>query len=588
MIQFIEQVTVVLSIALLHRYILRFCGADGYKRQFAIGVLFGVMCIFVMSVPVMPVEGVIFDARSLVLGLSGIFSGVIGAIATATIAIVYRIFISGEGYLLGISFILICALSSLLYSRLIHLKKLKVSFTHLLVYGFLLHTAELCLITLLPNDMSSSVLSSVIVPFYLILVPGIILLGLLLRDNERTVQLASDLAKKTRETLDAQQKSDALLYNLKQKQNLIDDHAIYSETDIKGNITFVNRLFCEISGYSEAELIGQNHRILNSREHPRSLFSDLWRTIRSGRTWRGDLKNHRKDGEAYWVKSTISPRLDINGNIIGYASIRTDVTEDIKRESEATEAKNEALEANAAKSRFIATMSHELRTPLNAIIGFSDIIKMEAFGSIGNEKYKEYIEDINASGNHLKQMVDDILDLTRLDLKSFEFKSESWDVTSATREVVSRFQHLAEGSGIKFKFSASEDFPKSLYTDRKVLIHILNNLISNSVKASRKNGEISVRWESRENHFALIVSDTGCGMSPETLEQLGQPFVSHKGEYLARSNDEGIGLGFYITKSMVEARGGEVKVKSAINEGTTVELIYPKEVFATQPAKAIN
>lgn len=150
----------------------------------------------------------------------------------------------------------------------------------------------------------------------------------------------------------------------------LDEHAIVSVTDIKGNITYANDKFCSISGYSREELIGANHRLLKSDEHSPDFYRELWRTIASGNVWNGEIKNRKKRGGHYWVTSTIVPFLNADGKPFQYVAIRTDITAEKKKELELAKAHEAAEAANTAKSEFLATMSHEIRTPMTGVIGF--------------------------------------------------------------------------------------------------------------------------------------------------------------------------------------------------------------------------
>lgn len=580
-VELVKGVALLLALALLHKYILRFSRGFTTLSNMLSGFLFGGMCIVVMSVPLVLSPGVIFNPRSVILGMSGLFAGVPGAVICAAFAGGYRFILGGDGMQIGIATIVMCAAAGLLFRYLVQRRWVDTSPLTLLAFGFLIHLGEVALFTQLPPPIARHVLSTVAVPLILTFTPAVLLLGLLLRDNERAIRLSAELKAQKDKAIHARDELAAALTTLRHKQELIDRHAIFSETDKQGKIVTINDLFCEISGYSRGQLIGQDHRILNSGHHPKDFFADMWRTISTGNVWRGDIKNRRADGSEYWVKSTILPVRDESGAVSGYASIRTDITEDRQRQKMAEDARNEANEANAAKSNFIATMSHELRTPLNAIIGFSEMMRHEAFGPIGHDKYREYLDDIFNSGQALKGMVDDILDITKLDLRTYEFHDETYDPVQYSREIARRFLPGTSAKEITIAVEASDDFPATLTLDKKVQQHVLNNLLSNAIKFTPDGGTIRVAW-SVEHGGSIVctVSDTGTGMPEETLSKLGEPFLVTENPNVSKRADEGVGLGFYITKSLVEARGGTVEVRSALNEGTEVRLVFPIEVMA--------
>lgn len=552
----------LLALALFHKYTLQFANANRRLSHALTGLLFGSLCVVVMSIPLEVGPGIFFDPRSVILSLAGLFSGLIGSVIAASMAAAYRIWLGGSGMHVGITVIVMCTLAGLAFRYLVHKKIATISATSLLAFGLLVHLFGLAIFMELPPRIADVVMSDLALPILLFFSCGVLILGLLLRDNENTRLLNAELSKN--------------LAVLQHKQNLIDEHAIFSETDKHGRIVAANDLFCSISGYAREELIGRDHRLLNSKHHGRDFFEGMWTEITAGRPWSGVIKNQRKDGSEYWVKSTILPAKNDKGDITGYASIRTDFTEDRLREKEMETARNTALEANAAKSNFIATMSHELRTPLNAIIGFSDMMKQEAFGPLGNDKYREYIDDIRYSAGALKTMVEDILDMAKIDLATYQFSNENFDVVSYSEEIVRRFTPDLQVKKIQPTINVSANFPRTLCGDKKVQLHIFNNLISNAIKFTPQGGTIDIDWSlSDDGKIMCSISDTGSGISPQILEKLGQPFISTDNPHQAKDDKEGVGLGFYISKSLVEARGGHVKVASVLGKGTRVSLIYP-------------
>lgn len=583
MIELIKGVALLLSIALLHRYVIQIFQVKTTNQQLACGLLFGGMCIVVMTTPLEIIPGVIFDSRSVVLSMAGLFSGVVGSLVAATIAGTYRAWLGGAGAPVGVGVVIICTFAGLVYRKACSRGLVSLSPLSLLFFGVIVHLMVIGLFTFLPAGVAEKVMDSIAIPLLITFTPGVMLLGLLLSDNEKAVETQTNLKSRTRQALHAENTAQNALAEIQQKQGLIDEHAIFSQSDENGIIVSVNNKFCDVSGYSREELIGQKYHLLNSGEHSKAFFDGMWEIITSGKTWRGEIKNIRKDASAYWVKSTICPIFDKKQHISGYATIETDISEDVQRQQEAVQARNEALEANAAKSRFIATMSHELRTPLNAIIGFADLINSESFGPIQNKKYAEYILDIHKSGEVLRGLIDDILDIARFDFNTYEFSDALFDMADMASEITDRFKVLSEPSGINVVFFASPDFPKEVNADRKALNHILNNLISNALKASSAGDKITVSLCVQDNEFVLSVEDTGRGMTPAMLVRLGEPFVREKDEYLANSDSEGIGLGFYITRSLVEARGGRVEVDSDVGKGTKVRAIYPRKVFEVSP-----
>ena len=228
---------------------------------------------------------------------------------------------------------------------------------------------------------------------YLYFLPPLILMVLVLiawvyRKYSQNRLLLRDLKQ---EITKGQQTEELLAAKARQlvfQQSALDEHAIVSITDIRGNIIYANEKFEQISQYSQDELIGQNHRIIKSDFHPDSFFTTMWKTIAGGNVWHGQIRNQAKDGSPYWVETTIRPYLNEQGKPEQYIAIRTDIThlkamevkqKEVNRllaeEKDLTvQERNKADKANKAKSEFLSSMSHELRTPLNAILGFSQLL----------------------------------------------------------------------------------------------------------------------------------------------------------------------------------------------------------------------
>jgi len=229
--------------------------------------------------------------------------------------------------------------------------------------------------------------------------------------------------------------------------------------------------------------------------------------------------------------------------------------------------------ANVAKSVFLANMSHELRTPLNAIIGFSDIIQTEALGPVGSVQYREYSKDINQAGLHLLRLINDILDLSKIEAEKDELCEEEIGVLPVIDSALSLVRQLAENNNIGLENEIEEGMPK-LYADERRLTQILTNLLTNAIKFTRPGGSVSVTVRChRDRGFVFQISDTGIGIAPDdipkVLTQFGQVDSS-----LSRKH-EGSGLGIPLTKALVELHGGSLDLRSELSVGTVVTVRFP-------------
>ena len=231
-----------------------------------------------------------------------------------------------------------------------------------------------------------------------------------------------------------------------------------------------------------------------------------------------------------------------------------------------------ASEANEIKARFLASMSHELRTPLNAIIGFADFLLMEAFGPIGNPRYREYVHDIRESGTLLLSLINDILDLSRLDAGEMALTEETLDITDLIAEALRMVRPQAQQAGIVLANAADTALPL-LRADRRRVLQVLLNLLSNAIKFTPASGSVKVEARFDGAELAVAVADTGIGIAPEdiprALERFGQVDSRLSRKY------QGAGLGLPLARQLMALHGGHLRLESVLDRGTTVTVTFP-------------
>ncbi len=252
-----------------------------------------------------------------------------------------------------------------------------------------------------------------------------------------------------------------------------------------------------------------------------------------------------------------------------------DVTESYEAETELRAAKEEAEVASRAKSDFLAGVSHELRTPLNAIIGFSEVMQTEMFGPLGDRHYQEYAEDIHESGHHLLSLINDILDLSKIEAGKFELHEEALSVPDTVHAALRLVRQRAEKGGVVISRAVAPRLPR-LFADGRALKQVLLNLLTNALKFTPEGGKVTIGAElDPDGGLVFSVADSGVGMTPEDLERALTPFGQADSD-IAREQ-EGTGLGLPLTKHLVEMHGGSLTIESAPGEGTKVSVAFPAE-----------
>lgn len=350
----------------------------------------------------------------------------------------------------------------------------------------------------------------------------------------------------------------------------LDQHSIVAITDPAGKIVYANDRFCEVSQYSREELLGQDHRLLNSGYHPHEFFNRMWATIARGEVWRGEIRNRKKDGSFYWVDTTIVPFLDAARKPYQYVVIRTDITASKRAGQELLRAKEEAEQANRAKSEFLSRMSHELRTPLNAILGFAQLMEYEPLSPSQSASVKHIIR----AGWHQLALVNEVLDLARIEAGRMQLHRERVMLAQAVQECIDLVSPLSSERRLKIENHVPACGECFVWADPTRLKQVLINLLSNAIKYNREGGTITLTCQhSAPGRQRVSVTDTGPGIPADKLDELFVPFNRLDAD---KSQIQGTGVGLAVAKRLVELMGGEIGVESRLDEGSTFWLDLPE------------
>jgi PAS domain S-box-containing protein len=370
--------------------------------------------------------------------------------------------------------------------------------------------------------------------------------------------MQADLALARNELLDSQRRLAAIVES--------SDDAIVSIT-VDGTITSWNRGAERLYGYIPDEVLGKSISVLVPPERLDEIPTVLQRVAGNESIEHYETKRQTKDGVTIDVSLTISPIRDGDGRVVGASTIARDVSERRKVEEERESAREQADRANRAKSEFLSRMSHELRTPMNAVLGFAQLLRLDHLAP----QQQEATEEILKAGRHLLELIDEVLDIARIEAGRLRLSLEPVDAVEVTQECISLLRPQADQEGVRLTLELLPDVSHPtihVIADRQRLKQVLLNLISNGIKYNRERGSVRVAIgrSAEGSRITIDVTDTGRGIPPDRMEQLFAPFERLGVEETAI---EGTGLGLALTRPLVEAMGGRILVRSELGTGST-------------------
>ena len=332
----------------------------------------------------------------------------------------------------------------------------------------------------------------------------------------------------------------------------LDSAAIVATTDVSGRITYVNDKFVEISGYSREELIGQDHRIINSAYHSKEFIRGLWRTIANGQVWHGELRNRAKGGHYYWVDTTIVPFLDTRGKPYQYIAIRADIT--------ARKAAEERLAQQAALARvgqMAAVVAHEVRNPLAGIKGAIQVLMSRR---TADDAELPVMRDIVARIDALSELINDLMVFARPRPPRLAVV----ELHSIVADAITIVRRDPSAHGVQIDVEGDD---VSISADGELVRATLLNLLLNAAQAMAGNGRVTVHTSRHDNEARIQIRDSGPGIPAEIREQIFEPFFTTK----ARCG----GLGLPIARRTAELHGGSLTLECPADGGTIVTMTLP-------------
>lgn len=333
-----------------------------------------------------------------------------------------------------------------------------------------------------------------------------------------------------------------------------------------GQIEYINPAFQKVTGYRDTELAGKLPRVLQERFNEQEKHKKVWNTITSGKSWKGEFKDHKKNGEEFWQHISIDPITNDGGQTTNYILIAEDITDEMNMLNELKCAKQRAEESDRMKTAFLASISHEIRTPLNSIVGFSDLIATTS----DDPEHKEYAEIIKTQNELLLQLINDMLDYSKLEAGGLELKHTEFDMSHILQEMKTIFLPKCSAN-VNLHLTMPVEGMLMLCSDKNKIQQILINLLSNAIKFT-KAGHIKFGCELvGRKYLRMFVHDTGIGISKERQEEVFTRFTK------VDSFSQGTGLGLTIVKYVVDMFGGSVELNSDLGKGTKIGVTIPVE-----------
>lgn len=372
--------------------------------------------------------------------------------------------------------------------------------------------------------------------------------------------------------------AEAELRKSEEKFRLLADHAndVISIYSMEGICRYVSPSVERVLGYKQEEFVGQSLAKYAYPDDLKEIYLNNIKYIKAGVTPELYLFRVRhKAGNWEWMEGSISVERDIvTGKITQVSSVSRLVTERVRQDKELRDARERAEAADRAKSDFLAHMSHEIRTPLNAVIGFSEVMRDQLFGPLGSPRYLEYVNDIHNSGIHLLELINDVLDLSKIEAGKFELQEDRAHLNTII-DTAFRFMHdRADAKRISLQSRLHET--PDIWCDRRIFTQIMLNIIGNAIKFTPERGRITVESHlDAGGNLVLNITDTGIGIALEDIPIILKPFGQVRSNADIAISEPGTGLGLPLSKSFVEKHGGTLSITSEVGIGTRVSITIP-------------
>lgn len=528
------------------------------------GIIIGLIGIVVMLTPWILIPGLVFDTRSVILSVSGLFFGKLPTVVAMLLTGLVRLLKGGDGVWMGIAVVITSGSIGMLWHKFRPLKQSKKYYAELVAMGIVVHVVMLGCSIFLPVSNRYDTLKTIIIPTLTIYPVATLLLGTLMFRQFQNWQ--------------NRRAADKLRESERRFSELLKNTFLYSAiVDMEGKIVFCNRSLLEASEYTFEELTEKNlfdiFVPLESQEQLGQLFTQALSGDENALNFEAEFLT--KSGTRILVSFNCTLLKDEDGKISGVAGIGENITKRRQTEAELLKSKIKAEESDKLKSIFLANMSHEIRTPMNSIMGFSELL---GENDLSEDLRIQYIEIIKSSSNRLLQLINDIIDLSKIEAKQLSVNVSECNLSELLSNSIESFRRselLLKKPEVKLVLNLPEEIEKIKFLSDGVRVQqVLDNLVSNAIKYSNR-GIINVGCVINGNIgnevIEISVKDTGIGILHEMQEIVFERFRQvEEGRY-----HEGAGLGLSISKGIVELLGGKIWFTSEANTGSTFYFTIP-------------
>lgn len=546
--------------------------SKGFWAKILVGIVLSGIGVILIFTPWQLVPGLVFDTRTIMISISGLFFGLIPTLITMLVTGTLRLAMGGDGMWMGIATILSSGTIGLLWRYFRPNWRKGKYYLELIAMGLIVHLIMALCTFLLPSEKIFYTLKTIALPLIFLYIPATVLIGFLMlrqffnAENSKAMIKLAELERR--------------FINVLESGNIVS-----LIVDKEGNIKFCNQYFIKLTGYTSNEIINQN---IFKMLFPEDLRIKAFQIFTDNIALRKVDENiviplSTRNGEVLYINWFSTLFFSDSGEIEGVASIGVNVTnskmyekmlEDKNEEYKQLnvklqQAKEEAVMSERLKSAFLANMSHEIRTPMNGILGFADLLKNT---DLTTEKQQQYIQIIEKSGMRMLNLINNIIEISKIETGVVHLHPEPVNVYDKLSYVYDFFKPEMDEKGLQFLNSSTIQEDMIVTTDRDKLLSVLINLLKNAIKFTH-HGSIDLRCDVVDNELRFSVKDTGNGIPKEKQEVIFERFVQADPE--DKMAKQGAGLGLAISKAYVEMLGGKIGVESEEGKGSVFYFSIP-------------